>query len=67
MTDEEREKLIADMRQVYRYIQNDEINDIIWRAADEIERLEKELEKMGRWYNATQKQLWAMKEKYGNE
>jgi hypothetical protein len=39
MTDEERQKLCEDLRQIYRYIDNDEINGIIWRATDEIERL----------------------------
>jgi hypothetical protein len=67
MTDEERQKLVADLRQISP--------DLLWNraayacndAADEIERLAAELKKMGRWYNDAQKQLWAMKEKHGND
>jgi hypothetical protein len=39
LLDARRHKLCADLRQVYRYINNDEINELIWQAADEIERL----------------------------
>jgi len=41
LLDERRRKLVDDLRQVYRYVNNDEINELIWWAADEIERLAK--------------------------
>jgi len=56
MTDEERQKLCDDLRQVYRYINNDEINELIWRAADEIERLAQENAKL----RAENQMLWSI-------
>jgi 3-methyladenine DNA glycosylase Tag len=51
MTDEERQKLYADLRLVCYYANNDKINKLIWQAADEIERLSKENDSFRRALN----------------
>jgi ribosome recycling factor len=66
LTDEERQKLVAKLRW-YGDRMERELSSPMKEAADEIERLAAELKKMGRWYNDAQKQLWAMKEKHGND
>jgi hypothetical protein len=56
MTNEERRKLCADLLQVYRYINNDDINELVWRAVDEIERLVAALEACREEYGITDKE-----------